>query len=301
MAWRGVHLSKAARLRVDHRNLLIEFKDPEGQKVRLALEDLAYLILDTPEVSLSGALLSAMSSHAVLVLGSDERHMPAWCAFPWSLHYRQGEVTRLQLGLSLPTKKRLWQRIVMEKLAAQACTLRHAARSGQTELLELAGSVRSGDPDNLEARGAALYFSRLFGNLPFRRHDDDLPNALLDYGYALFRAALARHLCAHGFLPSLGIHHHSVSNAFNLADDLIEPFRPLVDATVLRVLNERQGPDSLTTSDRQKLVAVFEQPVLFDGNEVNAFAAVPLAVQSFKRACEASDPDLLTFPVLITE
>jgi CRISPR-associated protein Cas1 len=281
--------------------LLIEFKEPEGHKVRLALEDLAYLILDTPEVFLSGALLSAMSTHAVLVLGSDDRHMPAWCAFPWALHYRQGAVAQLQLNLTVPTKKRLWQRIVMEKLTAQARTLQAAGRDGALELLELAGSVRSGDPENLEARGAALYFSRLFGSMPFRRHDEDLPNALLDYGYALFRAALARHLCAHGFLPSLGIHHQSVSNAFNLADDLIEPFRPLVDATALRVLADRDGLDILTTSDRQKLVAIFEQPVLINGVEVNAFAAVPLVVQSLKRACEAGNPELLSFPVPIIE
>lgn len=298
MAWRGVHLSRAARLRVEHRNLVIEFAD-SGTSTRLPLEDIAYLILDTPEVSLTGALMSRMSQCAIMVLGCDERHMPAWTSQPWGLHYRQAEVTQIQLDCTLPLKKRLWQRIVCEKIRAQADCL-HALRAENADVLQaLIPTVRSGDSGNVEARAAVLHFPALFPGRDFLRHADDLPNALLNYGYSLLRSGLARYLCAHGFIPSLGLFHRSMANAFNLADDLIEPYRPFVDLTAARLLGNRPSSEAITLDDRRALALLLEKPVLFHAEEMTLFASIALCVQSLRRAMVSKEPGILQFPIPI--
>jgi len=296
MAWRGVHLSRAARLRLEHRNLVIDFADGAAT-TRLPLEDIAYLILDTPEISLSGALMSHMSQHAVMVLGSDEKHMPAWISLPWGLHHRQAEVTNLQIESSLPLKKRIWQKIVGLKIAAQAGCLGRLGRQNADVLQALAGTVQSGDTGNVESRAAVMYFQSLFPDKEFVRHADDLPNALLNYGYSLCRSGLARFLCAHGFIPSIGLHHCSMANPFNLADDLIEPYRPLVDEIAAGLYGSRSPADPFTLDDRRALTLLLEKPVLFEGAEVTLFATFALVVQSLRRAIENKEPGMLTFPI----
>ena len=295
MAWRGVHLSRAARLRVEHRNLVIDFADSETA-VRLPLEDISYLILDTPEISLTGALMTRMSECAIMVLGCDARHMPAWTSLPWGLHYRQGELTQLQLDCSLPLNKRLWQQIICEKILAQATCLKILNRTNVDLLRSLIPTVQSGDIGNVESRAAVIHFSSLFPDRIFNRHGDDLPNALLNYGYSLCRSALARYLCAHGFIPSIGINHHSMSNAFNLADDLIEPYRPFVDVAAAELLGSRLSSEDFCTDDRRALALLLEKPVRFDGEEITLFATFALCVQSLRRAMEAKDSKLLQFP-----
>lgn len=296
MAWRGVHLSRAARLRVEHRNLVIEFVD-SGTATRLPLEDIAYLILDTPEVSLSGALMTRMSQCAIMVLGCDYRHMPAWTSQPWGLHYRQAEVTQLQLDCTLPLKKRLWQRIVCEKIRAQAHCLESLSAGNSDRLRALIPTVQSGDSGNVEARAAVIHFPSLFPDRNFLRHSDDLPNGLLNYGYSLIRSGLARYLCAHGFIPSLGLFHRSMANAFNLADDLIEPYRPFVDLAAARLIGERASSEALSLDDRRALALLFEKPVLFEGAEMTLFATFALCVQSLRRAIETKEPGMLQFPI----
>jgi len=296
MAWRGVHLSRVARLRMEHRNLVIDFMD--GKAVtRLPLEDIAYLILDTPEISLTGALMSRMSQCAVMVLGCDERHMPAWTSLPWGLHHRQAETSLVQLESSLPLKKRLWQRIVSLKIAGQAACLERLQRPGANVLHALARSVQSGDTGNVESRAAVIHFQSLMPQDGFIRHADDLPNALLNYGYSLCRSGLARFLCAHGFIPSLGLHHCSMANPFNLADDLIEPYRPFVDEVAVLLLGSRAASEPFTLDDRRALALLLEKPVSFAGEEVTLFATFALVVQSLRRALDQKDPELLMFPV----
>lgn len=299
MAWRGVHLSRAARLRMEHRNLVIEFAEG-GAITRLPLEDIAYLILDTPEISLTGALMSHMSRHAVMVLGSDEKHMPAWTSVPWGLYHRQAEVTILQMESSLPLKKRLWQRITCLKITAQAGCLERLGRDHADTLHALSGIVQSGDAGNIESRAAVVYFQNLFPEKEFIRHADDLPNALLNYGYSLCRSGLARFLCAHGFIPSLGLHHCSMANPFNLADDLIEPYRPLVDEVAAELLGCRTRLDPFTLDDRRALTLLLEKPVSYSGAEVTLFATFALVVQSLRRAIENKEPGLLCFPTLLS-
>jgi CRISPR-associated protein Cas1 len=297
MAWKGLHLSRAAYLHTERGSLSIDFRDDlEPAKFRLPLEDLAWLVLDSPQILLSSALLSRCSDAGVMILGVDEKHLPCWTSLPWTRFHKQGEVMRLQLEASLPRKKRLWQEIVRLKILAQAASLESLGRQKAPHLRALASAVRSGDPDNTEARAAQLYFRCLFLERAFTRHADDLPNYMLDYGYAVIRASIARNLCAIGFIPQLGLHHCGLANAYNLADDLIEPYRPFVDALAVRILGDRLSSEPFLTEDRRAIVSILDRDVLVNGQTVTLFHAIGLTVASLKGAMRDGDSALLSFP-----
>jgi len=301
MAWRGIHLSRPAYLSTERQSMRIEFRDPEGGQFRTALEDLAYLIIDTAEVALSSTLLSRLSENGVLVVGVNDRHLPVWTALPWTEFYRHGAVLALQLESSLPVRKQLWAHIIGRKIAAQADCLDRCGRGGAAHLLALVSQVRSGDPDNVEARAARHYWQQLFPDRDFRRQDDDLPNAMLNYGYAIIRAALARQLCGAGFIPQIGLHHQSQTNAYNLADDLIEPYRPFVDRLVVAVLGDIPSTDPFTTEHRRSLVPIMETTVEINGEVYGLLAAIEATVASLKSSLTARDPRRLAFPTFRTE
>jgi CRISPR-associated protein Cas1 len=204
----------------------------------------------------------------------------------------------LQLDSSLPLRKRLWQEIVKLKLAAQAASLTILGSPKSVHLSALIQAVRSGDSDNIEARAAALYFKELLPDRPFTRRSDDLPNHLLDYGYAIIRAAIARQLCAIGFIPQLGLHHCSLSNAYNLADDLIEPYRPFVDVLMVKVLDGRDSTAAFEVDDRRKLVSLLDREVVMNGETHTLFNAITLSVASLKTALKTENPKALHFPSL---
>ena len=299
MAWRGIHLSPPAYLCVEHNCLKLEFRDELGGTFSQPIEDLSYLVLDNPSVALSGRCLSALAEANVLVLGVNSKHLPVWTALPWTNFHRQGEVLQLQMAASLPLKKQLWSRTVQAKILAQAKCLFDNALDGSESLARLSKNVRSGDPDNVEARAARMYWSFLFPSTPFVRHQDDFPNALLDYGYAIVRSAIARNLCAIGFVTQLGIHHDSLANAYNLADDLIEPFRPLVDHFVLDVLRASPPSSAFETPHRQALVRLMQANFSLDGNVLSTMAAIEATSASLKRALAENNPSLLVFPSFV--
>jgi len=296
MAWRGIHLSRPAYLSLENRALKLAFRDEDGGTFRIALEDLSYLILDTTEVSLSGRILSALSEASVMVLGTDQRHLPTWTALPWAGYYRQGDTLNLQLGATLPLKKQLWTHIVRTKIRGQAHCLFTNGLSGADHLDKLIQKVRSGDPDNTEARAARHYWQCLFPRREFLRHGDDLPNALLNYGYALLRAALARNLTAVGFVTQLGLHHNSLTNAYNLADDLIEGYRPLADHFALETLGDQPSDASFEPDHRRAMTRLLEANLLLGGEVHSTMNAVKSTVSSLRNAVSAKDPALLQFP-----
>lgn len=300
MAWRGIHLTRSAYLSVEHRALKLDFRDEDGGTFRLPLEDLAYLILDTPEITLSGRILAALAESGTLVLGVDTRHLPCWTSLPWSRYHRQGEILKLQLDTTLPQKKQLWAHIVKEKIKAQSHCLFFNNLPGAESLDRISQTVRSGDPDNTEARAARKYWSLLFPGRHFRRHDEDLPNALLNYGYALLRAAIARQLCAIGFIPQLGLHHDSLSNAYNLADDLIEPYRPLADHFALSTLSDSLSDSPFETGHRRSMARLLEAELEVNGEVYSTLPAIELTTSSLKHALREKKSDLLKFPTFNT-
>ena len=194
-----------------------------------------------------------------------------------------------QLAVGEPLRKRLWQSIVQAKIRNQARCLVLEGKNGEG-LTALAERVRSGDPDNAEATAAARYFPLLFGDEFVRREDEDLRNAALNYGYALLRGCAARNLAVYGFIPSLGLCHHSGVNSFNLADDIMEPFRPLVDLAVSRHVFER---DALTPETKRMLFSLLSMDVLSGGQRHSVAYAMERLVQSLGRSLEEKAPALL--------
>lgn len=225
MAWRGVHVTQPARLTLADGQLVVDQADGAA---KIPLEDVAWLVIDTPQVTLTTALLAACMAAGLAIVTTDARHTPSGMMLPFHGHFRQGAVAALQAEISAPLRKRLWQTVVQAKICNQAAVLTGSGGDGRA-ITAMAGLVGSGDVTNVEARAARAYWGQLFAK--FRRDDGaDKRNMLLNYGYAVVRAAVARGLVAAGLLPAFGIGHASGSNAFNLADDMVEPFRPLLTA-----------------------------------------------------------------------
>lgn len=298
MAWRGLHISRPAGLRLKNRRLEV---DRDDGTLQFPLEDIAWVVLDTPQVTTSAALLSACMEAGVLLVVTDKRHMPCGTLLPFHQHFRQAEVAHLQIAAPAALKKRLWQTIVRRKIGNQADALDGAGGAGAATLREMTRHVRSGDAGAVEARAARYYWPRLFPD--FRRHDeDDRRNALLDYGYAVMRAAIARSLVAHGFLPAFGLHHDSIQNAFNLADDLIEPYRPFVDLMAqahCAELAEDVKAGSMDLEDRQTMAAVLSTKARIGKDRLDILTAVDRTVGSLQRAIAAGQAKELALPRLV--
>lgn len=293
MAWRGLHLSQPARLSLADGQIVID--QPDGV-VRLPIEDVAWLVLDTPQATLSAALLSACMEGGMVVISTDSTHLPNGAMLPFHGHHRQADMARRQVAMGEPLKKRLWQAIIRRKITNQAAVLATSGRAEASALKEMARHVGSGDPDNTEARAARYYWQNLFPR--FRREDEaDHRNKLLNYGYAIARSAIARALVANGLLPAFGLHHASVTNAFNLADDVLEPFRPFVDSLAhAQAGDDRRG--DLTLADRRAMVGVLLAPVWMGEESMTLMAASEQVSTSLVRAITANDAAALILPAL---
>ena len=295
MAWRGLHISEPARVSLRARRISVE---RDAGQADFPLEDVAWVIFDTQQITATAAVMAACMEQSVPLVVCDARHMPCGLLLPFHQYFRQGETARLQAGLSTPLKKRLWQGIVRAKIERQADTLTRAGSRDSETLRAMARHVKSGDPDNVEARAARFYWQRLFAN--FQRADEtDTRNGLLNYGYAVVRAALARALVARGLLPAFGLHHDGVENAFNLADDLIEPLRPLVDLHAWRRTRETWGdasPPALTLDDRRAMAGLLTCEVCLAGKVVSFLAATDLMAAALLRAMRQADVKELRFP-----
>ena len=227
--------------------------DPD--RLTIPFRDIAVLIASHPQISLTQAVLSALGAAGGIFVTCDERHMPAAMSLPLVVHSLQTERFAEQASMALPKKKRLWKEIVRAKIQAQARLLEQRTASDRG-LSALSGRVRSGDAGNLEAYAARIYWKALFGENGFRRDPESGGvNACLNYGYAVLRAIVARALCGAGLHPSLGLHHHNRYDPFCLADDLMEPFRPLVDGQVARIA---EGPGKDFPLDREAKRIVLE-------------------------------------------
>lgn len=292
MTWRSVMISRPANLRRDKSALLIE----QEQDARVPFEDIAVIVLNHREITLSHSVLSACGEYGIGLFSIGPTHHPNGVFLPYLPHSRATRMLRLQLSLGKPAAKRAWQAIIQTKIQNQAACLKLSNKPGMERLESLARRVRSGDPDNLESQASAAYFRALYGN-DFHRGQPRWTNAALDYGYAIFRAAIARGLVAHGFLPALGLFHASEQNAFNLADDLIEPYRPLVD---LHVAEHRFGHDmdDLQPGDKVALISLLNADVAMPRGTMSALTSIEQAVESLARLYEGGSAELLELPQL---
>lgn len=293
MTWRSVMISRPATLRRDKFALLVE----QEQAARVPFEDIAVIVLNHHDITLTHSVLSACGEYGIGLFSLGPTHHPNGVFLPFLPHSRATRMLRLQLALGKPAAKRAWQTIIQAKINNQATCLKLANLAGVGRLESLARRVRSGDPDNLESQASSVYFRALFGN-GFHRGQPLWVNAALDYGYAIFRAAIARGLVAHGFLPALGLFHASEQNAFNLADDLIEPYRPLVD---LHVIHHCFGHavDDLLPADKVPLVNLLNVDVNMPRGTMSALTSIEQAVESLARLYEGGSETLLELPRVI--
>ncbi|PWJ83726.1 CRISPR-associated Cas1 family protein [Pseudaminobacter salicylatoxidans] len=235
-----------------HRGFLT-ISDSGEEKGRVALDDIGALIVHAHGTTWSNTVFTRLAERNVPVVLCGSNHAPVSCIWPLQGHHAQGARMRAQLEASRPLKKRLWQVVIAAKIRMQGYVLTaNGAEGGGFDLL--ARKVRSGDPDNLEAQAARRYWKTLFGKEFQRDTDADGANALLNYGYTVLRATLSRAICAAGLHPTPGIFHSNRANAFALADDLMEPYRPLVDQIVLNLM--KQGVETVTPEAKRALTSL---------------------------------------------
>jgi CRISPR-associated protein Cas1 len=295
MAWKGVHLTKTARLSLADGQCCVQQQDGE---VRVAIEDLAWIVLDTPHATLTTALMSACMDAGVAIVFTDSRHTPSGLLLPFHRHHRQSAVARLQVEAKESLKNRVWQLIIRRKIHNQAAVLAAVGKHDAATLKEIARHVEPGDPENVEARAARFYWGRLFVDY-IRDDPSDRRNKLLNYGYAVVRAGVARALVASGLIPAFGLAHDGAANAFNLADDLVEPFRPFVDLLAYKTSAAGTGKDGdLTVEDRRAMAGALLIDATIGGDTVTLLVAAETAAQSLVRAFEDEKADRLVLPEL---
>ena len=291
MEFRSVFISNPAQLSVRRGQLVIR----QEQEVSIPMEDISSLLLESRAVSVTAAALQELTSHGVTVFLCDAAHLPAAIVLPMNRHSRQLKLLKGQISMTRPTQKRIWQAVVAAKIANQARCLSLLGHPEGSELRFLSSQVRSGDPDNLEATAAAQYFPSLFGT-GFTRGEECRINAALNYGYAILRGAVARNLVIRGLEPCLGIFHHNELNQFNLADDLMEPYRPLVDLYVASQVPDDDGP--LTPEIKQQLFHLTNYLIEQNGKQFRSITAIGRMADSFSRIVQG-EAGAMELPVLL--
>lgn len=273
---------RPARVRLDTGRIIIECEsvDKEPIHVEVAACDVAALILSHPQIAVTGAALAAIAEAGGIVVIAGGDAMPRAMLLPFAGHHAPSRRLGAQWSASLPTRKRLWAEIVRSKIKGQAVVLqRHDLDSGP--LLALAENVRSGDPDNCEAQAARYYWDRLFSESFVRVREAPDQNRLLNYGYAILRAIVARALCGAGLHPGAALHHHHRNNPFPLADDVMEFLRPVVDWEVAAVVESAGASQPLDGPLRRRLAAVVSRETFRFGSE--SWVPSTLALQVAQR------------------
>ena len=244
----------------------------------ISLSDIDLIIVESPYTTITAALLSHLARYDVSIVFVDDTYMPSSMAHGIFKHSRVSSIQNAQISLSKPRKNKLWKSIVAQKIHNQAEVL-HAV-TGNVELYGFIRRIQSGDKTNIEAVAASYYFHDLFGSKFVRKNDLDLRNSALNYGYAILRSSIARYLIGYGLNPSFGIWHASSLNGYNLADDLLESFRPVIDYYVVRNI-----PDEgyLDKDIRYDLVSLTNQTVFsYDGKTTVLRDAMRQSVASYQ-------------------
>lgn len=258
------------------------------------IEDIGLIILDNQQITITQASLARLLANNSAVVTCDNSHHPTGLLLNLDGSCLPGQKFQAQLESSVPLRKQLWQQTVIAKIRNQAGLL--AFRRKETKiLLSLADQVRSGDPDNCEAKAAAYYWKRVFPEeLNFRRERfGPPPNNLLNYGYAILRALVARSLVGSGLLPVMGIHHHNQYNAYCLADDIMEPYRPYVDYVVFQLVRNNGQFLEIGPSMKRTLLEIPAMDVLIDGKKSPLMNAVQRTTASLARCFEGTGRKIL--------
>ena len=233
----------------------------------IPIEDIGVVILDSKQITITSSTISALLDNNVALITCNEKSMPTGLMLPLESHSVQSERFKDQLRASLPLRKQLWQQTIEAKIRNQAYVLKYVTGSEAENMMVWSRSVRSGDSGNMEARAASFYWKNVFPEVDLFTRDryNPYPNNFLNYGYAILRAIIARSLVASGLLPTMGIHHHNRYNAYCLADDIMEPYRPFVDRLVVDIMKDNQEKE-LNRDIKARLLSIPVLDVIIDGH-----------------------------------
>lgn len=300
MIKRTLCFSNPAYLSMKNRQLVARIEQVGDQPERTAtvpIEDIGVVLLDCQQITITHGLLSALIDNNAAVITCNDRHIPVGLLLPLEGHTVQSERFQDQLNASLPLRKQLWQQTVQQKILNQAALLRQLHHIETGNMQQWATEVRSGDSTNLEGRAAAFYWSQLLPTIEdFTRGRDGIyPNNLFNYAYAILRAVIARALVSSGLLPTLGIHHHNRYNAYCLADDIMEPYRPYVDLLVVQTMQQFPDTLDLTTDLKRCLLTVPTLEVRIGGQRSPLMVAASQTTASLAR-CFSGESRRLSYP-----
>lgn len=295
MLKKTLFFQNACHLSTRHQQLVITDKQT-GEQNRRPIEDLGYIVLDHPQITFTQSVIQRLAANNAAVIFCDEKHHPASMLFNLDSHQTQTEHFRAQVEASEPLKKQLWKQTVKAKIRNQASMLEFTDQDGEA-LRYMARQVKSGDTTNQEARASRFYWPLLFGDDFIRRRFGHPPNNLLNYGYAVLRAAVARALTGSGLLPTLGIHHRNKYNAYCLADDVMEPYRPYVDQCVWELIEAKQAGDELTTELKAELLKILSCDIIINRKRRPLMIGLSETTASLAR-CFKGEVRKIKYPVL---
>lgn len=306
MIKRTLYFGNPAYLSLKDQQLVVTFPHDQGMATTTGnntapIEDIGLLVLDSKQITLSHGLINALLVNKAIIVSCDESHHPIGMMHSLEAHSEQSKRMGAQVESSQPLRKNLWQQTVAQKIANQAEILKQR-KLPHEPMMRWSKDVRSGDPDNMEGRAAAHYWSEIFPDIPgFTRDRNGVsPNAWLNYGYAVLRACMARAIVGVGLIPTLGIHHRNKYNAYCLADDLMEPYRPVVDWAVCGMLNRMEPHDNISKEVKQTLLSLPATDVRINKERSPLMVAMQKTAVSLVN-CYLGETRSLSQPELILE
>lgn len=292
MAFRNIYVENDVHFKIKNEQLVVT---KEEQEHTFPLEDINSICIESQRTVITTYALRKFIEHDIVLYVCDEKHLPTGLLLGMNNYSRQLKNIKLQMEVSKPLIKRIWQDIITSKIMNQSRCLEQKDLNGFRYLEDMTKHITSGDSTNIESRAAVFYFRNLFGRT-FNRKIECKENAALNYGYAIVRGMIARTLIMYGFEPAIGIFHHSELNNFNLADDFIEPFRPIVDLYITSNLDFSSS--ELTANDKKIIFNLVNCLVLIDGKKFNIQAAIEYMIKSFTTSIRKKE-NLIKTPVLI--
>lgn len=301
MIKRTLYFENPAYLNKKDNQLKIKKPDKEEEYESVPIEDIGIAIIDNPQVTITQGVLDALLNNNAALITCNKKHMPQGMMLNLDSGHLQGELFSSQINASQPLKKQLWQQTIKAKIMNQAYLLKLRGVSIKN-MMTWAKKVRSGDPDNFEGRTAAYYWENLFPKmLEFKRDiDGEAPNQLLNYGYAILRAITARALAASSLLPTLGIHHSNKYNAYCLADDIMEPYRPFVDNIVFMIVRNGEDFFELSTSIKKQLLSIATVDVIINGKRSPLMVGMQRTTSSLAK-CFTGELRKINYPEFIND
>jgi len=307
MIKRTLYFGNPAYISLHNRQLLVRLPEvkkndtlPDSFKkeavATIPIEDIGVVIVDHQQVTITQGIMAALVENNTAIIVCDDSHMPSGLMMPLDIHHIQQERFKFQIEATLPLKKQLWQQTVEAKVRNQATILQKTGTDHE-RLMILSRSVKSGDPENIEGTAAHYYWGHLFRDqfgFVRVRHGDP-PNNLLNYGYAILRAITARSLVGSGLLPTLGIHHSNKYNAYCLADDIMEPYRPFVDEIVYGIVQSKADITELTVDLKKQLLGICTVDIFFEDEHSPLMVGMQRTTASLAQ-CYEGEHRKITYP-----